>query len=103
MRSFSSELDFVLNCNTLLLLKSAYGRLEIESLLRILCLVVPVVPAVASPGMLVKISRCFMGLTVRHVARQTKGCVDIRRNAFFVFYVSSGDDHLPIQSWHIVS
>ena len=53
MRSFSSELDFVLNCNTLLLLKSAYGRLEIESLLRILCLVV--FPVVASPGMLVKI------------------------------------------------
>ena len=67
MRSFSCELDFVLNCNTLLLFKSAYRSLQIESLLRILCLVV--VHVVASPGMLVKISRC---LTVRPVARQTK-------------------------------
>ena len=70
MRSFSCELDFVLNCNTLLLLKSAYRSLEIESLVRILYLVV--VHVVASPGMLVKISRCFIDLTVLPVARQTK-------------------------------
>ena len=69
MRSFSCELDFVLNCNTLLLFKSAYRSLEIETLL-ILCLVV--VYIVASPGMLLKISRCFIDLTVLPVARQTK-------------------------------
>jgi len=69
MRSFSCELDFVLNCNTLLLFRSAYRSLEIESLLRILCLVAHVV---GSPGMLVKISLCFIDLTVLPVARQTK-------------------------------
>ena len=68
MRSFSCELDFVLNCNTLLLFKSAYRSLEIETLLILFLVVVHVV---ASPGMLVKISRCFIDLTVLPVARQT--------------------------------